>query len=68
MGDGHHEDRNSGATSLVMWQAIQFVATVSQVFDFEGSMIEPVERLFRGFVAFQTPYFAGAQVRSKRVA
>jgi hypothetical protein len=25
-------------------------------FDFEGSMIEPIERVFRGFGAIQIPY------------
>lgn len=68
MGGGDPELRNSGATSLAMWQAIQFAATVSRVFDFEGSMIEPVERFFRGFGAIQTPYFSLMHVRSKRVA
>ena len=51
------ELRNSGATSLCMWHAIRHAATVTQRFDFEGSMIEPVERFFRGFGALQTPYF-----------
>lgn len=68
MGGGDPELRNSGATSLAMWHAIQFAATVSQIFDFEGSMIEPVERFFRGFGAVQTPYFAVSHIRSRRVA
>jgi len=68
MGGGDPEVRNSGATSLAMWQAIQFAATVSRIFDFEGSMMEPVERFFRGFGAVQTPYFAVTHVCSKRVA
>ena len=68
MGGGDPELRNSGATSLAMWHAIQFASTVSQIFDFEGSMIEPVERFFRGFGAVQTPYFSLTHVRSKRVA
>jgi lipid II:glycine glycyltransferase (peptidoglycan interpeptide bridge formation enzyme) len=68
MGGGDPELRNSGATSLAMWQAIQFAATVSRVFDFEGSMIEPVERFFRGFGAVQTPYFSISHIRSKRLA
>lgn len=48
--------RNSGATSLLVWSAIQFAATVTKSFDFEGSMIESVERYFRGFGAQQVPY------------
>jgi hypothetical protein len=49
--------RGSGAMSLVMWEAIKFVSTVSHKFDFEGSMLEPVERFFRAFGARQVPYF-----------
>lgn len=56
MGGGDPDLRSSGATSLCMWEAIQFAATVTRSFDFEGSMIEPVERFFRAFGACQTPY------------
>ena len=56
MGGGHPELRSSGATSLIMWEAIQHAATVTKRFDFEGSMIEPIERFFRAFGAVQTPY------------
>lgn len=56
MGGGDPELRNSGATSLCMWEAIRFAATVTRRFDFEGSMLEPVERFFRGFGAQQVPY------------
>jgi len=52
------ELRNSGAASLVLWEAIQFAATVSRQFDFEGSMIEPIERFFRSFGGAPTPYFS----------
>lgn len=65
MGGGDPDLRNSGATSLCMWEAIQFAATVTKSFDFEGSMIEPVERFFRGFGAVQTPYFAISKTNSK---
>lgn len=57
MGGGDPELRNSGATSLLMWEAIKFSASVTKVFDFEGSMLEPVERFFRAFGAKQCPYF-----------
>jgi len=55
---GDPELRNSGATSLAMWEAIKFSSTVTKTFDFEGSMIEPVERFFRGFGARLVPYFS----------
>ncbi|HBQ25244.1 MAG TPA: methicillin resistance protein [Syntrophomonas sp.] len=57
MGGGDPDLRNSGATSLLMWEAIQYASKVSTIFDFEGSMIEPVERHFRAFGAIQTPYY-----------
>jgi hypothetical protein len=49
--------RNSGAMSLLLWEAIQFAATVTQEFDFVGSMNESIERFVRGFGAEQVPYF-----------
>lgn len=57
MGGGHPELRNSGATSLLLWEAIKFAATVTKKFDFEGSMVESIERFFRAFGATQKPYF-----------
>lgn len=41
--------RSSGATSLLVWDAIQFAAGASRLFDFEGSMVEGISRFFRGF-------------------
>lgn len=67
MGGSDPDLRNSGATSLCMWEAIQFAATVTKSFDFEGSMIEPVERFFRGFGATQTPYFTISKTNSKLI-
>lgn len=64
MGGANPELRNSGATSLLIWEAIQFAATVSKTFDFEGSMIKPVERFFRAFGARQKPYFAVSKTNS----
>lgn len=65
MGGGDSELRASGATSLCMWEAIKFAATVTKSFDFEGSMMEPVERFFRAFGAIQTPYFSISKNESR---
>lgn len=51
------ELRNSGALRLLVHEAIAFAATRSQRFDFEGSMIEPVERFCRNFGAVQKQYY-----------
>lgn len=58
MGGGDPELRNSGATSLCMWEAIMYSSKFVDRFDFEGSMIEPIERFFRGFGAKQQQYFS----------
>ena len=57
MGGTDQSKRNSGANSLCMWEAIKFASTVTGRFDFEGSMLEPVERFFRAYGAVQKPYF-----------
>jgi hypothetical protein len=55
-GGADPELRQSGAQSLLVWHSIQFGAERSEVFDFEGSMLEPVEQFFRAFGAKQVPY------------
>jgi len=49
--------RKSGAHLLVLSEAIREVSKYSVSFDFEGSMIPGVERVFRSFGAIQKPYF-----------
>ena len=56
-GGANPELRKSGAHALVMWKAICELAEISSSFDFEGSMIQGVERFFREFGATQMPYF-----------
>lgn len=65
MGGGDPALRSSGATSLCMWEAIMFASTVTRSFDFEGSMIEPIERFFRAFGAEQTAYFSISHTPSR---
>jgi hypothetical protein len=57
MGGGDPDLRNSGAASLLIWEGIKFAAENSKIFDFEGSMIEDVERFVRGFGARPRVYF-----------
>jgi hypothetical protein len=65
MGGGNPDLRASGATSLCMWEAIKFASTITKKFDFEGSMIESIERFFRGFGSVQKTYFQVTQKPSK---
>ena len=64
MGGADAALRNSGAMSACMWEAIRFAAGVTRRFDFEGSMVEPIERFFRAFGASQVPYFGVTRTKS----
>jgi hypothetical protein len=57
MGGADPKLRSSGAQTLLLWELIQLSANLSRSFDFEGSMIENVEKSFRGFGARQYRYF-----------
>ena len=61
-----------GANTLLYWEAIRLASEVSRVFDFEGSMLRPIEHYFRAFGGRQTPYFcvskAGIPARSALAA
>ncbi len=56
VGASDPELRSSGATSLLVWSAIELAAERGLAFDFEGSMIRSVERFFRAFGGAPTPY------------
>lgn len=64
VGGGDPELRTSGAASLLMWEGIQFASSVSKAFDFEGSMIEPIERFFRAFGGKPVPYWRVIKLNS----
>lgn len=53
----NQEFRSSGASSLVVWEAIKQMSSKTQLFDFEGSMKENIENSFRQFGTKQVPYF-----------
>lgn len=57
--------RNSGAASLLIKEIIKYVSVKTKKFDFEGSMIENVEKSFRQFGAVQIPYFSISKTNSK---
>jgi hypothetical protein len=51
------EYKNSGALTFLLWKGIEMAQVQHKDFDFEGSMLEPVEQFFRNFGATQLPYF-----------
>jgi hypothetical protein len=59
LGGYDHAAKSNNAVALAMWRAIQYTATNLQLaeFDFEGSVIPPVERFFRKFGGTLTPLY-----------
>jgi hypothetical protein len=53
----NQELKSSGASSLVVWEALKLGSSKTKVFDFEGSMNENIENSFRQFGSIQIPYF-----------
>ena len=49
MGEAIPDLRSSGASSLLMWEALMFSSNVTRKFDFKGSMKESIEHYFRSF-------------------
>jgi lipid II:glycine glycyltransferase (peptidoglycan interpeptide bridge formation enzyme) len=55
---GYSDGAHHGAGALAMWHAILRAKELGlRVFDFEGSVIPPIERYFRGFGGRLTPCF-----------
>lgn len=54
---GRRRTDSRHGTNLLLWQAIQDAAQRGHAFDFEGSMIEGVNKFFQKFGAILTPYY-----------
>jgi len=57
---GGYDDKNRhhGAGALSVWEAIKHAQGLGlKYFDFEGSMVPPIEKYFRGFGGKLTPYY-----------
>ena len=55
--------RKSEAMTLIMWESVKFASSFAQEFDFEGTMVESIERFIRGFGATQHPYYQLSKVK-----
>lgn len=54
----------SGAWPLCIARGLEFARSVAPAYDFEGSMLEPVEPFFRRFGGTLTPYFLVTRANS----
>ena len=58
LGGYDSRNRHGGAGAACIWESIKLSREMGiEEFDFEGSMIKPVESFFRGFGGNITPYF-----------
>ncbi len=57
MGGIDPEKKDLGGMDMILYESIKFAAENGKTFDFEGSMIESIEKYFRSFGAIQKPYF-----------
>ena len=61
--DSNYKDL--GAMDLIQYESIKFALDNNKIFDFEGSMIESIEKYFRSFGSIQKPYFQITKTNSK---
>ena len=65
MGGIHPDFKDLGGMDVVQFESIKFALESGRAFDFEGSMIESIEKYFRSFGAVQKPYFNITKTNSK---
>ncbi len=56
IGAADPEVKNEGVLALLIWEGLVYASELGLPYNFEGSMIEPIERFFRSFGAEQLPY------------
>lgn len=57
MGGIVEDKKNLGGMEAILIEGIKFAMNTNRTFDFEGSMVESIEKYFRSFGAIQRPYF-----------
>ncbi len=67
MGGNDPELRKHGANTLLIWKAIKFCSEHVDTFDFEGSMIESIEKFFKSFGAVRQSYYLVTKTSSKLI-
>jgi len=65
MGGIEPSKRDLGGMDMILYESIKFALENGKFFDFEGSMIESIEKYFRSFGAEQRPYFNISKTNSK---
>ncbi len=61
----HPDYRNSGALSWLLWEAILLAKNLNIPFNFEGSMMKPIERYFANFGGNPMPFIEYKRINSR---
>lgn len=64
MGGVESSKKDLGAMDVLLSENIKFALANNKKFDFEGSMVESIEKYFRSFGAIQKPYFNVSKTNS----
>ncbi len=56
---------NNNSTKLLIWESIKYVSQFVDKYDFEGSMLAGVERLYRSFGGKRTQYYEVKKYKNK---
>ena len=64
MGGINPQKKDIGGMDVIQYESIKFALENNLNFDFEGSMIESIEKYFRSFGGIQKPYFQITKVNS----
>jgi lipid II:glycine glycyltransferase (peptidoglycan interpeptide bridge formation enzyme) len=65
MGGIDPDKKDLGGMDVVQYESIKFALESDKAFDFEGSMVESIEKYFRSFGGIQKPYFNISKTNSK---
>jgi lipid II:glycine glycyltransferase (peptidoglycan interpeptide bridge formation enzyme) len=57
--------KDMGGMDVILYESIKFALQSGRDFDFEGSMVESIEKYFRSFGSIQKPYFQIIKINSK---
>jgi hypothetical protein len=65
MGGIEPKYKELGGMDLILYEGIKAAMRENKVFDFEGSVVESIERYFRSFGSEQKPYFVVTKTPSR---
>ncbi len=57
--------KDLGGMDVIQHESIRYALSKRKTFDFEGSMVESIEKYFRSFGAVQKPYFTVTKTNSR---